>query len=87
VFFNNVRNKKLFGLSSSFQTSLFLVTLFVAQQQIRPDIFTFFKDQQHKSSVFFLLHVTLHDVVDLLKLVGQPLLAAELVFVEGEDQA
>ena len=33
-----------------------------------------------------LLGVTLHDVVHLLELVGQPLLAAELVLLEGEDQ-
>ena len=33
-----------------------------------------------------LLRVSLHDVVDLLQLVGQPLLAAELVLLEGEDQ-
>ena len=33
-----------------------------------------------------LLGVTLHDVVDLLQLVGQPLLAAELVLLQGEDQ-
>ena len=33
-----------------------------------------------------LLRVPLHDVVDLLQLVGQPLLAAELVLLEGEDQ-
>ena len=32
------------------------------------------------------LCVTLHDVVDLLQLVGQPLLAAELVLLQGDDQ-
>ena len=38
------------------------------------------------SAVLQLLGVTLHDVVDLLELVGQPLLAAELVLLQGEDQ-
>ena len=33
-----------------------------------------------------LLGIALHDVVDLLQLVGQPLLAAKLVLLEGEDQ-
>jgi len=33
-----------------------------------------------------LLRVPLHDVVDLLQLVGQPLLAAELVLLQSQDQ-
>ena len=33
-----------------------------------------------------LLGVALHDVVDLLQLVGQPLLAAELVLLQRQDQ-
>ena len=33
-----------------------------------------------------LLRVPLHDVVDLLQLVGQPLLAAELVLLQCDDQ-
>ena len=33
-----------------------------------------------------LLGIALHDVVDLLQLVGQPLLAAKLVLLEREDQ-
>ena len=33
-----------------------------------------------------LLQITLHDVVHLLELVGQPLLAAELVLIEVEDE-
>ena len=33
-----------------------------------------------------LLGIALHDVVDLLQLVGQPLLAAKLVLLQGEDQ-
>jgi len=33
-----------------------------------------------------LLSVALHDVVDLLELVGEPLLARELVLLQGEDQ-
>ena len=46
----------------------------------------------HNSSVFLVsslicsLGVSLHDVVDLLQLVGQPLLAAELVLLQGDDQ-
>jgi len=32
------------------------------------------------------LGITLHDIVDLLEFVGKPLLAAELVLVQGEDQ-
>ena len=40
----------------------------------------------HNAAVLQLLSVTLHDVVDLLQLVGQPLLAAELVLLQGEDQ-
>lgn len=38
------------------------------------------------AAVLQLLGVALHDVVDLLELVGQPLLAAELVLLQGEDQ-
>ena len=38
------------------------------------------------SSLICSLSVTLHDVVDLLQLVGQPLLAAELVLLQGDDQ-
>ena len=38
------------------------------------------------ATVLQLLGVALHDVVDLLELVGQPLLAAELVLLQGEDQ-
>ena len=38
------------------------------------------------AAVLQLLSVALHDVVDLLQLVGQPLLAAELVLLQGEDQ-
>ena len=34
----------------------------------------------------YLLSVALHDVVDLLELVGEPLLAGELVLLQGEDQ-
>ena len=34
----------------------------------------------------YLLSVALHDVVDLLELVGKPLLARELVLLQGEDQ-
>ena len=33
-----------------------------------------------------LLRVPLHDVVDLLQLVGQPLLAAELVLLQCENE-
>ena len=33
-----------------------------------------------------LLGVALHDVVDLLQLVGQPLLAAEFVLLQRQDQ-
>ena len=33
-----------------------------------------------------LLSVALHDVVDLLELVGEPLLARELVLLQGQDQ-
>ena len=41
----------------------------------------------HNAAVLLqLLGVTLHDVVHLLELVGQPLLAAELVLLQGEDQ-
>ena len=38
------------------------------------------------SSLICSLGVSLHDVVDLLQLVGQPLLAAELVLLQGDDQ-
>ena len=41
----------------------------------------------HNTAVLLqLLGVTLHDVVHLLELVGQSLLAAELVLLQGEDQ-
>ena len=41
----------------------------------------------HSAAVLLqLLGVTLHDVVHLLELVGQPLLAAELVLLQGENQ-
>ena len=33
-----------------------------------------------------LLRVPLHDVVDLLQLVGEPLLTAELVLLQGDNQ-
>ena len=33
-----------------------------------------------------LLRVALHDVVDLLELVGEALLAGELVLLQGQDQ-
>ena len=39
-----------------------------------------------KHETLHLLSVTLHDVVDLLELVGEPLLARELVLLQGEDQ-
>ena len=32
------------------------------------------------------LGITLHDIVDLLEFVGKPLLAAELVLLQGQDQ-
>ena len=32
------------------------------------------------------MSVALHNVVDLFKLVGKPLLAGELVLLQGEDQ-
>ena len=42
------------------------------------------KSMKHEK--LHLLSVTLHDVVDLLELVGEPLLARELVLLQGEDQ-
>ncbi len=77
-----IATKNFLGCPLFFKQVFFLVTLFVAQQQIRPEIFKFFKDQQHKSSVFF---IACHPAWCC-----EPVRAcrpAELVFVEGEDQA
>ena len=41
---------------------------------------------KRQNETAYLLSVTLHDVVDLLELVGEPLLAGELVLLQGEDQ-
>ena len=41
---------------------------------------------KRQNETAYLLSVALHDVVDLLELVGEPLLAGELVLLQGEDQ-